>query len=562
MPPIVESVVQEEDSVLIEPTPRPVLCVAALTALAAGCTANSRAADREAARILAGEGRAVAAARDAALVFPRPAGPGEEEGPVGDGRDPPVPVPEVMTLDDALRIATRANREYRGRAEALTLAALSLSGERFRFSPRLAAAISYLVADGKGTERADSPGATASASQVLPTGGTLTVSGSESGTDARAPGGPYDSATSVEAALRQPLLRGAGWEASHESLTQAQRAVVYALRDFARYREQFLIDVTRRYYDVVSKRFFLRNAEDRHAAVEFQARRTQALFEIGSQDKIEVFRAEADLRRVDIDLKDARDGLSLAEDQFKVFLGLPTTVRFAYAGDPPPFRPVDVSLASAVEAALANRFDLANAREQVEDAERALRIARRNLLPDLALEASWRGDSGASRGFLHSPRDAESSSVGLFLEVPLQQTLERNALRSAEIALDRQRRDYERSRDDVVVEVRDTLNRLRHAASSLLVDQPEILRLEEGRLEKARLDFEAGRIGNRDVLEAQQALQGARDQTVRRAVDYEIARLGLERAMGTLEVGDDGRGRGLRTPPAAAAGTTGKEEGP
>lgn len=536
-----------------------ILAAAALAAAPGGCSAghHGRAADLEAAAILAGGEAAVRDSRDRTLLLPRPSGPGEEgRTPEGTAWEAPVPVPEVMSLEDALRIATLANRDYRSRMEGLTLSALSLSGARFRFSPRFTATLSYVVADAKGAERADTARGTAGASQVLPTGGTVSVTGTESATDDRPAGKDFSSTTSVGVSLSQPLLRGAGYEASHESLTQAERGLVYAIRDFARFREQFVIDVTRRYYDILARRIALRNTEDRLAAVDFQTRRTQALFEIGRQDKIEVLRAENDLLRVRNDLVDARDGLSLAVDQFKVFLGLPTSVEFAFAEETPEFRPVDVSLSSAVEAALANRFDLANAREQLEDAERAVRIARNGLLPDLGLEASWQGGGPPATGFFHDPTRTQSSSVGLVLQVPLQQTLERNAMRSAEIALDRERRAFRQFRDDLVVEVREALRRLRQAEVSLEI-QKRIIEVEEKREEKARLDFEAGLIGNRDLLEAQQSRLDARNDRIRRAVDYEIARISLERAMGTMEVGPEGTWRGRRAP-SAAAGTTGE----
>ncbi len=501
------------------------------------------------------------AERDAGRVFPRPPSP-EEEGavPAGTDREPPVPVPDVMTLEEALRIAVRANRDYRSRVEGLTLSALALSGSRFRFSPQISAAVSYVLADAKGADRSDTARAEASVSQVLPTGGTVTVSGAESAGRSSLPGDAAASNTSVTATLRQPLLRGAGYESSHEALTRAEREVVYALRDFARYREEFLLDVTRRFYDILAQRIRVRNTEERFAAVKFQAAQTRAMFDIGRQDKLEVLRVEVDLLTVENSLLDARDSLSLAIDQFKVFLGLPTTVRFDFAEATPEFRRVDVSLSSAVEAALGNRLDLANAVEQLEDAERALRIARRDLLPDLSLEASWNGSSGSRTGFLHDPLRAQSSSAGLFLDIPIQQTLERNAYRSAEIALERQRRSYQKFRDDMVVEVRDTLRRLRQAAVGLEI-QTKIIGVEEMRSRKAQLDFEAGTIGNRDLLEAQQSLLDARNERVNRVVEYELARISLERSMGTLEVGPDGSWNALRAP-ADAADTADTERKP
>lgn len=526
---------------------RALAALAALAAAAAGCSAGSysRSADREAAAILEGRGGPLREARERDRVFPSPPDPASEGAvPAGTEREPPVEVPATMTLQDALRIGIAANRDYRDEVEGLTLSALALSGVRYEFSPRLEATLSYLVGNSTGAERADTARAAASVSQVLPTGGTITVSGQEDGSKEEVPGRAFASDSTVAALLRQPLLKGAGYESSHEALTQAERDVVYALRDFERFREQFLLDVTSRYFAILAQRIRVRNFEERFESVQFQTAQAEALFQIGRQDKLEVLRVQNDLLSVENDLLDARDALSLAIDQFKVFLGLPTTARFEFAEATPEFLRVDVSLSSAVEAALSNRYDLANARDRLEDAERGLRIARRNLLPDLALEASWRATSGERTGWLHDPTRGQASSLGLVLDLPLQQTLERNAYRTSEIALEKQRRDYERFRDDVVVEVRETLRRLRQAAVSLEI-QTRIIALEEKRSEKAQLDFEAGTIGNRDLIEAQQSLLDAKNERVNRVVEYELARISLERSMGTLEVEPDGTWRAL-----------------
>jgi outer membrane protein TolC len=458
-----------------------------------------------------------------------------------------------MTVDDALAVAAKANREYTGRRETLYLSALSLTAARFRFSPQFAATLSYVSRDAAGSEPVDTASGRLTASQVLPTGGTVTATAASGGTLDRNADGDFLAGSDLSANLVQPLLRGAGYEVSHESLTQAERNVVYAIRDFSRFREQFLLDVTRRFYDILSQKTVLKNTEERYAAVEYQVRRAQALFDIGKQDKIEVLRAESDLLTVQNDLVNARDSLSLAVDQFKVFLGLPISVQFEIAETEPEFRAVDVSLASAVAAAMANRFDLANAREQLEDAERALRISRNALLPDLSFQAGWTGSSPPSSSVLDQDYRDRAHSVGLFLEVPLQQTLERNSLRSAQIAVDRERRSYEEFRDNMVVEVRETLRRLRQASVGLEI-QAKIILVAQKRYEKAQIDFDAGRIGNRDLLEAQQSLTDARNERVRRVVEYELARINLERSMGTLEVEPDGSWRVRRAGTAETGG--------
>jgi len=533
----------------------PAAVLAALSAAGPGCASAYRSsADREVAAILSAKEEVVRRQREERFVSPRAPAEGEDASAVtGDVRAAPVEVPEVVALQDALRIAVTANRDYASRRESLYLSALSLTAARRDFSPRMRAAISWATTDGTGRTRDQGGTASAGVGDVLPTGATVDLSASSTATDAKGPGTPSSTTGTLAGTLTQPLLRGGGYEASHEALTAAERSLVYDVREFARFREQFLVDVTRRFYAIVAQEEVVRNTRQRYDSVLFQMRRTKALYDVGRQEQIELLRAQNDGLRVQNDLVDAEQAYALAVDEFKVFLGLPMRTALRLAADPPPFVPSEIALASAVEAALANRFDLATARDRLEDVERAFRIAKRNLLPDLALTASFGRTSDPSREPADQTFREGSNSVGLALQIPLDRTSERNAFRSAQIALDRERREYERTRDGVVVEVRDTLRRLKQAEVSLRIQQ-EIIAVEEKRVRKARLDFEGGRVGNRDVLEAEQSLLSARNARIRALVDYEIARIDIERVMGTLEVGDDGTWRGRRAPGEAGKG--------
>ncbi|MDA7867027.1 TolC family protein, partial [Verrucomicrobia bacterium] len=62
------------------------------------------------------------------------------------------------------------------------------------------------------------------------------------------------------ASLTQPLLRGGGYRVTMENLTQAERNVLYSLRNFVRFRQEFTVQVASAYYRVLLNREFARNA--------------------------------------------------------------------------------------------------------------------------------------------------------------------------------------------------------------------------------------------------------------------------------------------------------------
>ena len=91
----------------------------------------------------------------------------------------------------------------------------------------------------------------------------------------------------------------------------------------------------------------------------------------------------------------------------------------------------------ATELASLYRLDLQTARDQIEDAQRAVQVAKNGLLPDLDVTA---------RGSIGNPQDTPASHIGsrtaeysaaVTLDWPLDRLRERNIYRRALIALER-----------------------------------------------------------------------------------------------------------------------------
>ena len=94
------------------------------------------------------------------------------------------------------------------------------------------------------------------------------------------------------ATLIQPLWRGAGYKVTMENLTQAERNVLYALRDFTLFRKRFSVDVATAYYGVLQNRDAVRNAYLNLQNSRKNAERTRAL---ASEGRV----AQADLGRLE-----------------------------------------------------------------------------------------------------------------------------------------------------------------------------------------------------------------------------------------------------------------------
>jgi len=516
-------------------------CLAVLAALSAGCssyyTYYQKSAEREILEILESK-RDYAVDRwqkNAKMPEPEKApAPVKTEGNPGEAR--------VLSLRDALRIATQNNRSFKSQRESVDLAALSAALERHNFGPVISNTISYVStqtssADGSrtntGTGRADF-----SVRQILPTGGTLRASSAGTKVTDRRNGGPSTYSHDITVSFEQPLLRGAGREVAYEGLTQAERDVVYALRDFELFRQDFSLEVLMKYYAILRQKQVVENSRHTLEQFTFLRKRSDALFEVGKVATIDRYRAKQEELTASNNLITEEETLSASLDDFKVLLGLPVSARIDVEDTRPEVKAAHIDLKSALGAALHNRLDLKTVVEQLEDAERRLRISRNGLLPDLDLSASYT-IGGTKTGDVSTFYRDRSRSLGIALSLPLDKVSDRNAYKRALINRHRQMRFLTLSRDHIKVEVLNTYRRLRRLENSIRIQKAN-LELAEKRVENAKLRFEAGELGNRDVVEAQSAKLRAQNALIRAILDYEVARLQLKRDIGILFLDSDG----------------------
>jgi outer membrane protein TolC len=478
---------------------------------------------------------------------PPPPAPVDPNAPAVPAAPPPGPSlpgspPELFDLPRALATATRQNRDFLSRRESLYRSGLSISLARFEFGPQFDAAVRYLWPRAEDGAESHQVGGSVGASQILPTGGRVALS---TGLDAQWPLGPGDDdasiASSAAITLTQPLLRGAGYAIAWEPLIQAERDLVYAVRDFELFRQGFTIQIAQQFFNLSSQKKQLANEDANYEAAVFDRKKAEALQQVGRNTEQDVFLA----KRREIGAKDqlinARAAYDRAVDDFKITLGLPTTAAIDVADAEPPFEPVRFEATSAIAAARANRLDLITQRQQVEDVERALNIAENGLLPDLSVTASF-GAGGLANDLGHAAPDDWSSSVGLAMEVPLQRKPQRNAYRSAQISLDQSRRSLQLAEDRLDLDIRDALRQLRSIEERITLQEGQITQ-EQRAVTVMEIRYESGDVDNRDLLEARQALVNARNALIRLKVDHFIARLQLLRDMGIFFVDEQGMWR-------------------
>ena len=315
--------------------------------------------------------------------------------------------------------------------------------------------------------------------------------------------------------------------------------LAYALRTFERFRESYAIDVARRYYDLVEQKQSLANQQASLESLEFARRLAEAKYSLGEVREVEVLRARRAELNAQNDLLEQEEILLLEFDRFRVFLGLDKSIRLDVETSAPEFIPVLYDVESSIEVALANRLDRLTELDRLEDAERGLILVRDRLRASLNLDVGYTQTGDPDPSFIGQSLNRGGWNAGLTLDLPVNRFQERNDYRAAEIGYARTVRAFDQFDEDLVVGVRSRFRSLRRIELSLGIKR-QAISAEERNLMQAQFLFERDEAGNRDVVEAQEALVAVQDDLIREQVNYEIGRLQLLRDLGILFIDEHG----------------------
>jgi len=455
-----------------------------------------------------------------------------------------IPASGVLSLAQAVAIATAQNRSYQRQKEDLYLTALDLTLARHQFARQWFGTVDASYTRNAADEQVGY-GAETGFNQLLADGAQ--IGGSIAIDWARfLTGDPDMSLGSVlSASITQPLLRGRGRKIAQENLTQAERNALYQIRSFNRYRKTFVVAVVDAYYRVLQYRDRVTNAENNYNSRVLSRERLEMEAEAGRKPSFEVDQArESELQ--------ARDGYINAKqryeqslDEFKITLSLPTRTEIEL--DQNELKALerigvvkpDYDLDAAIETALAHRLDLANSADTVEDMERKVVVAADNLGVELNLIGSAGVNSAPKTKLERLQFQNGTYSLGLEADLPLDRKAERNAYREALITLEQRRREFQGDVDTVELDVRQAYRELLEEAESYET-QTISLDLSETRVESTTLLLQAGRVTTRDLLDSQDALLGAQNNVTAALVGYTIAKLNFFRDVGILQIRPDG----------------------
>jgi outer membrane protein TolC len=347
----------------------------------------------------------------------------------------------------------------------------------------------------------------------------------------------------LAASLTQPLLKGAGYRVTMEGLTQAERSLLYALREFTVYRKDFSVGVASDYYDVLRNRDSAQNSWRSFQTFKQNVARSRALAEEGRLAQSDLDRLQQAELTTETGWINAKRSYRQSLDRFKITLGLPTDIRLVL--DDRELSKLTIQHPSltadeAMQVALSNRLDLYTEREKLEDAGRKLEVAENAFLPGLDLVGGASVTGVERRGFSEPDWKVMEWNVGLDLDLPLDQKDERNSYRSALIDLGRAGRELELAVDNIKLQVSDDWRGLDQAKRNY---ENAVLgvNLNQRRVEEQELRAELGLGKALDLVDAQNALLSSQNELTDALVAHTIARLRFWRDMGILMIEQDGK---------------------
>ncbi len=477
----------------------------------------------------------------------------------------------IITLEESLEIGVQHSRTYQNRKETVFLTALSLTQARQAYTPLFSSGASAIGAtapvdvsreisrlvDGtvvKQTEVATSQQqqlqthADTGVRMLLRSGGQIASDFSVDFSSILTGGLPTIANSRVGARLTQPLLRGAGHKVAVEQLTQAERDLLYELRDFARFRKDFSVQIASTYYLVLQNRDRVKNAWIGLQNFRLNVEREESFAKEGQRTQAALGQLRQAQLTTETQWNNAYRNYKQSLDQFKILLGIPVDTNLVLADEELQKLSIlhlEITVDQAMSIALETRLDLYNTRDQFEDAGRKVGVSKNALLPDLNLVMGATAYNRPGNSPLRLDYERMRWTAGFETRLPLNRKAERNSYRTSLINYDRAGRALQLAVDQIKLEIQDGWRSLAQAKQNFDVAQVGV-NLSQRRVEEQELLMELGRGTARDLVDARTDLINSHNQRTTALVEHTVARLQFWRDLGMLLIKPNGHWNELK----------------
>jgi outer membrane protein TolC len=340
--------------------------------------------------------------------------------------------------------------------------------------------------------------------------------------------------------LTQPLLRNFGMEANETGIRIAGNNESISREQLRLKVGTIVTQVQNAYVELV---YAIENLKVQQRSLDL-ARDLVALnkarVRAGVAAPVEVTQAEAqeaaNVQNVILAQKAVRDN----EDALKVIMNIPGNGSWGQEIQPTytlSFEPKTFDLDETIQKALENRYEYKSAKLDIENKDLSTRLARNQLLPDLAFTGSvstngfgrsWGSDMGSL-----GAGNFVSYGLGVVLTVPLGNRAAEATYTKARLTSEQAKVSLKQLEIQIVQQVREAVRRVEAFANRVNANfAARALAEEQLRVETRRL--EAGVSTTFNVLSFQRDLATAQANEVRAVADYYEALTNLEIVRGTV----------------------------
>lgn len=453
----------------------------------------------------------------------------------------------VIQLDmrQSLEWAVRESRTYQTRKETLYLTALSLTLTRFNFKSQFFGSV-----DGTLTRDTTRDGAAditqnnrLGLSQAFLTGGSIGLT-LINDLLRYYTGDPTRSALSaVSINLTQPILRGAGRKIVGENLKQAERDVIYAIRDYSYFQNTFAVDIIQSYFSLLQLKDIVRNNFDNYLSRSNAVTRAAERAEFMDKPTDLLIAQQSALNAKNQYLQSVINYQNTL-DRFKVTLNIPVGSQLVLDDsslqelrETPP-APVDLTASEGFAIAVSNLPPLLNDIDRYEDSKRKIYVAANALKPGFNLFVNGRLDSEAGGNYTDFNANDITWNGGFQLDLPLNRKRERNTYRTTLITFERQLRALSLSLDTARQNIAQGLRTLDQLRQSILIQQMGV-EIAKKRVQEQQTRIEAGLTTQQIFIDAQDSLIDSQNQLTTVLVRYLNAKLQLYLDLGVLVTDQD-----------------------
>ena len=334
-----------------------------------------------------------------------------------------------------------------------------------------------------------------------------------------------DNSYSNSVTATMPLYTGG---ALSGSIKQAKAGYKSALVGVQKSYNDMRATVTNGYFMVLQADDMQVLSKESVVRLEEHLKNVKAQYDVGVVAKVDVLRSEVELANAQQNLIKAENAYDLAEANFNKIIGLPLETNL-FLEDTLNYVPYDKDLAYCLDYASKNRPELEQAKQGVEAARGAVKVARSGYQPQISAVASQNWATGDK----HWPADEESNwTVGVQASLTIFDTgVTRSKAHAAEAKYFSAEETYRDTVDAVMLDVRSQYLNLREAEKRISTTEVAVSQAEED-YRIAQLRYQAGVGTNTDVLDAQVALTNAQTNYLQSVYDYNISKTNLENAIG------------------------------